>query len=168
MQLSVDIGIKNLAFCVCSEHKIVDWKVVQINNANVMALIESLHDLFDKYDFEKVILEKQPSRNIKMRMVENTLAVYFIMMGVPKVVQYSPKHKLGSVGKTTRGRSNYSLRKKLGIAMCNTYIQKYEPDWIDYFQKHKKKDDLADCLLQYIAFHELVPSDELSVGICSI
>lgn len=167
--LSVDIGIKNLAFCVCdSEHKLVDWKVVQIQNANVRVMIESIHQLFDEYNFECVILEKQPSRNIKMRMVENTLAVYFIMSGVPKVVQYSPKHKLGTAGKMTKGRSNYTLRKKMGISMCGKYIQNSETDWIDYFQKHKKKDDLADCLLQYIAYHQLSDMSDLASGIINI
>ena len=167
--LSVDIGIKNLAFCICdSGHKIVDWKVVEIQNTNVRVMIESIHQLFEQYDFQCIILEKQPSRNIKMRMVENTLAVYFIMSGVSKVIQYSPKHKLGDIGKTTRGRANYTLRKKMGISMCGKYIEEHETEWIEYFNKHKKKDDLADCLLQYIAYHQIVNLNDLTSGIVKI
>jgi hypothetical protein len=48
--------------------------------------------------------------------------------------------------------STYTDRKKSGIAICralgeNNASTNYAT-WVSMFEKHKKKDDLADCFLQ--------------------
>lgn len=148
------MGIKNLAYCV------IDSETFEIHSWNVCEIPTDVHKQLDfldecafwKIPFETVIIEKQPSRNVKMRIVENTLNVYFHMKKVNKVSTYSSKHKLGALGKSTKGKTNYSLRKKYGVAMCKVFLQNSNHE--SFFDKHKKKDDLADCLLQALAYAE--------------
>jgi len=49
-------------------------------------------------------------------------------------------------------KSKYSDRKKLGIATCleNLESNNANDEWVKFFNKHNKKDDLADCFLQGI------------------
>ena len=41
----------------------------------------------------------------------------------------------------------YKLTKSLGIKYCSEMIKPYE-NWVEVFNQHKKKDDLADSFLQ--------------------
>lgn len=159
-QISIDVGTKNLAFCVVVDDVINKWEVITLPTT-LPAVIKCLDNVFTGTP-DMVIIEKQPSRNIKMRVMEQVLAMYFLMRGVSKVEHYSPKHKLGSIGKQTKGKTNYSLRKKYSVAMCRSYLEKHQSEWTTHFEKHKKKDDLADSLLQWIAHSKHVPLDSLS------
>jgi hypothetical protein len=53
-----------------------------------------------------------------------------------------------------KDKSNYSDRKKLGISKCLGIITDNDSfnEHIEYFNKHKKKDDLSDSFLQGIWF----------------
>lgn len=152
--VSIDVGTKNLAYCVMDNGNVTDWNVGQIPccPTNIPKVVEYLKSVFP-HDLDVAVIEKQPARNVKMRMMETMLSTFFVMNEIPKVVNYSSKHKLGKIGKTAKGKTNYSLRKKMGVAMCGTYIRDHETDaWNDMFIKSKKKDDLADCLLQALSY----------------
>jgi hypothetical protein len=41
----------------------------------------------------------------------------------------------------------YKLTKALGVKYCLEMIKQF-PEWVEKFNSHKKKDDLADCFLQ--------------------
>ena len=169
--VSFDIGTKNLAYVIVdSSLKIKVWAVVDISSKSTLQTINQLKALFDNEEINSetiktVVLEKQPSRNPKMRVVENTIDVFFTMLGVTKVIHYSAKHKLGSIGKTIKGQKNYTMRKKYGMFMCVSFLKKTAETNLDslvYYESHKKKDDLADCLLQCISFLNKEMIDELS------
>jgi hypothetical protein len=116
------------------------------------------------------LIEKQPSRNVKMRVFENTLGVFFEMSGFPRVLHYSAKYKLGDIGKTVKGRANYNLRKKYSIQMCRQFLKDYDNNGIysKLFESHKKKDDLADCLLQFISYKTPTMINDLSKCIVTL
>jgi len=80
-------------------------------------------------DNETLIFNPYNSRNtvIKKKDIENILKYY----GLPC--------------KTT-----YSERKKFSIEITKEQINEKYPTYNDFFLKHKKKDDLADCFLQLI------------------
>lgn len=152
--VSIDVGTKNLAYCVMQDGNITNWNVETIPccPTNIAKVVEYLRTTFPD-DLDVAVIEKQPARNVKMRMMETMLSTFFVMHGVPKVVNYSSKHKLGSIGKTAKGKTNYTLRKKMSVAMCGTYVDENESDnWIQQFRTSKKKDDLADCLLQGLSY----------------
>lgn len=165
--LSFDVGIKNLAYCILKKdtNEIVAWSVVDIPIvlSNQLQFFDNCD--FWKYPFDCVIIEKQPAQNIKMRMLENTLNVYFILKNIPNVSTFSSKHKLGSIGKETKGKHNYLTRKKYGIAMTKVYLE--TSSFEEFFFKHKKKDDLSDCLLQALAYNKY-NVDSLQSGIITL
>lgn len=152
--VSIDVGTKNLAYCIMENGNIIDWNVGQIPccPTNITKVVDYLKLTFPD-DLDAAVIEKQPARNVKMRMMETVLTTFFVMKNIPKVVNYSSKHKLGKIGKTAKGKTNYSLRKKMSVAMCGEYVRDYETDhWKAVFTSSKKKDDLADCLLQALSF----------------
>jgi len=172
--VSFDIGTTNLAYVIVDESlTIKEWAVVDISKNSTLQTINTLKLIFDNDTInpgtiKAVVLEKQPSRNPKMRVVENTIDVFFTMLGVTKVIHYSAKHKLGSIGKTIKGQKNYTMRKRYGMFMCVSFLKKTtetNQDFLTYYESHKKKDDLADCLLQCISYLNKQMIDELSTCI---
>jgi hypothetical protein len=49
-------------------------------------------------------------------------------------------------------KAKYNDRKKLGISTCLENLEKthINDEWVNFFNKHSKRDDLADCFLQGI------------------
>jgi hypothetical protein len=160
MLLSIDVGIKNFGFCVIDDSfKILRWEVGTIASFKFVDIISFLENLNLINECTQVIVEKQPNKNPKMRIIETILLTYFTIKGVMnddstiKLVRtYSAKYKLGySMKKTT-----YIERKKLGVHMCAQYLEQNK-DTVDLhlqdtFRTSKKKDDLADSLLQGLSF----------------
>uniref|UniRef100_A0A6C0F788 Mitochondrial resolvase Ydc2 catalytic domain-containing protein n=1 Tax=viral metagenome TaxID=1070528 RepID=A0A6C0F788_9ZZZZ len=162
---SFDVGIKNLAFAIITNGKIIDWQLIDLHSKNQEALCKELVETLDKYpnllECNIALIEKQPSRNNKMRIVEALLHSYFIIKGVTspesnitKSIIYSAKHKLGA--HTHKGSTGYRERKKLSITRCKHYLEQTNQDekFINLFSKSKKQDDLADSLLQALSFEK--------------
>lgn len=152
--LSFDVGLKNLAFCLFdnSNNRILDWNVTEVPTSSISKLLVFLNECnFWNFDIDVVVIEKQPSKNVKMRIMENMLLVYFNMKHIKQVCSFSAKHKLGDLGKTVKGVKNYNLRKKMAVTMCTTFLEQNDT-FRSFFEKHTKKDDLADSLLQALAY----------------
>ena len=134
--LSFDVGIKNLAYCIfdSQSQKIRYWNIIDITaNKNTNACAHMV-EILDKYseilDCDLVLIEKQPSKNNKMRIIEGLLNAYFVIKGITnkesdiaQVIVYSAKHKLGK--DTFRGKSNYTQRKKLGVFRTEAFLRQY-------------------------------------------
>jgi hypothetical protein len=102
-----------------------------------------------------VIIENQISPiATRMKTIQGMLVQYFVMspVNVKNVEFISASNKLK--GCDIKDKTKYSDRKKLGIAKClETITTDYRfSDKIDYFNAHKKKDDLADSFLQGLWF----------------
>ena len=166
--LSFDVGIKNLAYCIfdSQSQKIQNWNIIDITakkNDNACAHMVNLLDNYPELlDNELVLIEKQPSQNNKMRIIEGLLNAYFVIKGITnkesnieKVIVYSAKHKLGK--DTFKGKSNYTQRKKLGVFRTEAFLKGYPQtdEFHDKFLTSKKKDDLADSLLQALSYINL-------------
>ena len=164
--LSFDVGIKNLAFCVLKENKILHWNVSELKYSSNQSLCEAVVNYCDMWpqmlECHTVLIEKQPSRNNKMRIIEALLNAYFVIKGIKsddsqiaKVLVISAKYKLGS--NTAKGKTNYNERKKLSVERCKKFMTLTEnenQDFKEIFEKSKKKDDLADTLLQALAYNK--------------
>lgn len=172
--VSFDVGVKNLAYCILDEETILKWNVVEIVYKTNEELCIRLVEVLDKYPelltVNRVVIEKQPSKNNKMRIVEALLNSYFVIKGitvstnpVEKVIVYSAKHKLGS--NTMKGKSNYRERKKLSMTRCEKYIQttNQNDEFIQQYNSSKKKDDLADSLLQGLSYLNINKFKEIEV-----
>jgi hypothetical protein len=163
--LSIDCGLKNLAYCVLdfedtSKPKIVHWEVYDIQAKSFedipVALIRSLDSRKTKWDqCEIVMIERQPQKNRKMVILQNILHAYFLIRGtvdlntVKKVQIVSALHKLGHNGDDIHGKKNYSQRKKMSVIMAQEFLKEHGGSpFVELFAASSKKDDLADSLNQ--------------------
>ena len=164
MYLSIDVGIKNLAYIIYDK-TIIDWGIIELcesnaNKANMIELGKKIFILFEKkftMQFKEVIIENQigPSA-IRMKNIQGMITMYFIQKG-SEVVYWNSGNKL----RFMKMKTTYKERKKLSILITNCIIKEFYPT--HDISKHKKKDDLADCFLQIIDY--LVKKGELNENI---
>jgi hypothetical protein len=164
MYLSIDVGIKNLAYIVYDK-TILEWGIIELcetnaNKANMIELGKKIFVLFEKQftqKFKEVIIENQigPSA-IRMKNIQGMITMYFIQKG-SEVVYWNSGNKL----RFMKMKTTYKERKKLSILITNCIVKEYYPQ--HDISKHKKKDDLADCFLQLLDY--LVKKGELNENI---
>jgi hypothetical protein len=105
-----------------------------------------------------VLIEKQPDRNRSMKSVENLLHTYMLVKDPSReVIIYDARHKIPDVAGA--GKAKYAQRKKTSIERAHKFLQLNEvnKNWIQHFDTHKKKDDLADTVMQALSFIDRTP-----------
>jgi len=167
MYLSIDVGIKNLAYIIY-DNTIIEWGIIELcetnaNKANMIDLGKKICVLFEKKFtmlFDEVIIENQigPSA-IRMKNLQGMITMYFIQKGA-EVVYWNSGNKLRFM-KQSHPKTTYKDRKKLSILVTNSIVKEFFP--AHDISKHKKKDDLADCFLQLLDY--LVKKGELKENI---
>jgi hypothetical protein len=167
--LSIDVGIRNLAYVIIQvhdidNHEILKWDVLELiephekaNTAQNTCIGKSLCNQFDailpEFDVSLVLIENQIGQNaIKMKTIQGMINMYFVMRNydISCIINYNAVHKLkpflGNKVKTT-----YAQRKKLSKQITKTLCETYY-DMIKFYSSYKKQDDLADCLLQALDY----------------
>ena len=132
---------------------------ISANNINLIDiginLKNNLNELFNRIELssiDMILLENQisPIAN-RMKTVQGMIAQYFINCGNYNIEFISATNKLKLFNETKK--TSYSIRKKLGIQYTQQLLSKYSMlENLDYFNKHSKKDDLADSFLQGIYY----------------
>ena len=159
MLLSIDVGIKNLAMCQINEEtkEIVQWDVSGVPPEHEDGLYPSLRKHLDAkpwvLDSKIVLIEKQPGQNKKMKTVENFLHAYFVIKTpLAETIIYDARHKVPDVA--GGGKARYRQRKATAVTRCRDFLEGSEVNahWMDTFRTSKKKDDLADTVLQALSF----------------
>jgi hypothetical protein len=120
---------------------------------NIKTKFNKLFENEGKIDY--VIIENQIGPlAIRMKTIQGMIVQYFVMsnLNVEHIEFISASNKLKDCD--VKDKSKYSDRKKLGIAKCLELITTdfRFSEQVDYFNKHKKKDDLSDSFLQGIWF----------------
>jgi hypothetical protein len=138
------------------------FHIIQDKNANNMTLVELGKNLVKKFDtifnnhtIDIVIIENQisPIAN-RMKTIQGMIAQYFIMREVKNIEFVSASNKLK---KHLNGKkTSYKERKKMGIDIVLNEFNKNNciHKWNELFNKHRKKDDLADSFLQGLWYLE--------------
>jgi len=72
---------------------------------------------------------------------DEKIEVNLLVSGGEKVQEKKETKKKGSEIK-------YADKKKLAIEYAKYFVNKYNPSYLDFFNSHKKKDDLSDSYLQ--------------------
>jgi hypothetical protein len=168
MILSIDCGIKNLAMCLIdpSSKRIHKWDVSGVppkHDAGLFpCLVKHLNDRPWIMQATTVIIEKQPDKNRSMKSVENLIHTYFLTKDITKdVILYDARHKIPDLAGP--GREMYTRRKKASIERARQFLltTSVNTDWVSHFDTHKKKDDLADTVMQALSFIDRVkPASE--------
>lgn len=168
--LSIDVGIRNLAYVVIDinelekKSSIIDWNIMELcdkdenackaDNTKIGIKMNShMLKLLDKFVFDKVIIENQIGQNaIKMKSIQSMIVMFFVTQQYDQeqIINYNAANKLKHfLGKK---KTTYSERKKLSKEITNDICNSHYNEWLEFFQKCKKKDDLADCLLQVLDY----------------
>lgn len=101
---------------------------------------------------DKVIIENQMTS--KMRIIQGMLVQYFIGKGIHEkdIICINATKKLHMIQSKTTYKERKKLSKEISYKILETN-QKIE-DWNTFVKMSSKKDDLADCFLQCIAYIE--------------
>ena len=163
MILSIDCGIKNLAMCLIdpSTKKIHQWDVSGIPPKHAdgifPCMVKHLNGKPWILEAKMVLIEKQPDRNRGMKGIENLLHTYFLVKE-KEVIIWDARHKIPD--HAGAGKAMYAKRKKASVERARAFISKDNENWVKFFDDHKKKDDLADTVMQALSFIEKRPTDE--------
>lgn len=136
--------------------------------------------------FDGVIIENQIAPIASnMKSLQCMIMQYFVMSSVENVhfvpatakLKHAVKMKVspepgpatcdadgggGDGEKKKKAKPGYKERKKIGIDLCRRALQLLEKDevhWSVFFEKHRKKDDLADAYIQALAFFNVDLAD---------
>ena len=134
-------------------------KVVSAASLDLITIGRNMHQRFDATShlasgIDVVIIENQLSTlATRMKTLQGMITQYFIMRGVPDIRFISATNKLKPFEQKNegeeieKGEGGYADRKKRSIEITRSLITN-APLMAMKFEKHKKKDDLADCFLQ--------------------
>jgi hypothetical protein len=103
-------------------------------------------------NIDSILIENQigPIAN-RMNSIQGMLTQYFIMKDIYNIKYVSASNKLKNL---IEKNTTYSERKKQSILIAKDILIKKNIDkkYIEFFESHSKKDDLADSLLQAVWF----------------
>jgi hypothetical protein len=145
--------------CLLNEtsNLVVEWDVSGVPPQHSDGIYVSLRKHLDARPWvlnaKTVLIEKQPDRNKKMVSVMHFLHAYFIIKCPDaETIIYDARHKIPDVAGP--GRSQYLKRKKVSIERCEEFIRQDDVNahWLPVFLESKKKDDLADTVMQALSF----------------
>ena len=154
---SIEYFIQKAVFENISETRCDEISIIDIG-VSIKEKLDKLEcSLFLNIDV--ILIENQisPIAN-RMNCIQGMLTQYFIMKNITHIQFISASNKL----KMFMGnkKTTYAERKKLSIEATKNILIDMQCDnnekdkIIDIFNKHKKKDDLADCFLQAIWYIE--------------
>ena len=157
--LSIDVGIKNLAMCLIDESTqlVLQWDVSGVPPQHRDGLFPSLRNHLDEKPWvlnaTTILIEKQPGMNKTMKTVENFLHSYFVIKNPnAETIIYDARHKVPDIAGA--GKARYRQRKQAAVDRCRTFLETSEINkhWMATFVASKKKDDLADTVLQALSY----------------
>ena len=139
--------------CSASEMKLVDIGI---------AIKRELNKQLGTLTIDKILIENQlsPLAN-RMKTIQGMIAQYFIMNGMNDVDFISATNKLKLFSENNVKKIGYAERKQISIkyTMSMLEVNDINKHWIEFFESHGKKDDLADSFLQglwYINYNKLI------------
>tara|TARA_B100000035_G_scaffold297849_1_gene291019 strand:- start:2269 stop:3102 length:834 start_codon:yes stop_codon:yes gene_type:complete len=128
-----------------SSIKTNDFNLVQYGRN----LKKEFNNIFKNIQIDGVVIENQIGPlAMRMKTLQGMIMQHFIEKNVPLVEEVSASNKLKEF--LGNKKTTYSERKKESIIITRNILNEnnYLNKWLEVFDKHKKKDDLADSFLQ--------------------
>ena len=139
--VSVDIGTRNFAYTVydTNQSKFIMFRLLDLRAKKDLVL--EMKEISDSLPFQEasvILVENQ------MRACMKTMATALRCFHLDKVVRVHP-HSVKRHFKTSKKK--HHKNKKAGIEEVRKYLKGAS---LETFETFKKKDDIADCILQTV------------------
>lgn len=158
--LSLDLGSKNCAAALlnCSNDQLLQWSLTDLHFSEINSKMVALKgkEYFNKHiqpNLTKstlIVVEKQRLRTAGGAATLDSAVIGILMETVlatlanDQLVLVDPK----SVAKYYNMPTGYREKKKASVNIVMDRLQEIDEPHVEYFKKQKKRDDLADALLQ--------------------
>lgn len=127
-------------------------------------MFKHLHNLKVLLSADEIVIENQPVlKNPTMKSIQMILYSYFLFMKELNseykynINLFNARKKLaiydGPKVDTSKIKNAYNKRKYLSVKYTEYFLDKANNQWKELFDKHSKKDDLADCYLQGLTYY---------------
>lgn len=141
--------------------EIIQWDISGVPTESSIDLYVCFRNLLEQkpwvLDATTVLIEKQPDRNRKMKTVENFLHAYMVIKNPEALtLTYDARNKVPDV--VGPGKVMYRKRKNTAIERCKEFLertQQVNSEWNELFDNSKKKDDLADTIMQALSYRPI-------------
>ena len=137
---------------------------INANNLNMIQcgvlLKKHLDKTFKNTHIDRIIIENQIGPlALRMKMMQGMITQHFIENNLEKIELINASNKLKDF---LKGKSTYNERKKLSVTITRNFLENEIKlnNWIDYFNKNSKKDDLADSYLQCLWYINHIVKNE--------
>lgn len=131
---------------------------IECKSVNFITYGQAVKKCFDKllktHKVDCILIENQIGPlALRMKMLQGMIMQYFIDNNVLDIKEVSPANKLKGYTPLNE-KTTYNERKKLSIKLTREFITTNDmiKEWVPFFDKHAKKDDLADAYLQVLWF----------------
>ena len=168
--LSIDIGIRHLGYSILTNEGLIfdifniedtynkDPKLKKLNSVPVQrayVLNQFLTDIIEEYSIERIIVERQVQTNtVAMEIMYSIISLCITKIPLDALIIYDPKKKFTDL------HLKYSIKnkehKKLSINVCREKLAQLYPALLPSFEKHKKKDDIADSILMNLLTNRII------------
>ena len=168
--LSIDIGIRHLGYSILTNEGLMfdifdiedtydkDPVLKKLNSIPVQrayVLNRFLTDIIEKYSIERIIVERQVQTNtVAMEIMYSIISLCITKIPLDALIIYDPKKKFTDL------HLKYSTKnkehKKLSINVCREKLTQLYPALLPSFEKHKKKDDIADSILMNLLTNRII------------
>lgn len=161
--LSVDIGTKNMAACGLVGSRLALWEVEAVDPPTVAGVAAFFGRVVGAFSPDLVVVERQMRQNTVATRLEAMIDMYFHREGIALTL-CAPTVKLrnallvglATVDEIAAAKKSYAVRKRLAVTAAGRWLDENEnesaPGWKASFDGHAKRDDLADALLQGLAY----------------
>lgn len=166
--LSIDIGIKNFAYCIFNktDNYIITFNDIELQNTTnpstiTHTIIKLLDSLLINHNIQTVIIEQQVINNVKAMNIQYIILTYCEMKNI-KSFLFNPKNKF----KFEKDKLSYRQRKQKSIEYCMNVLKHIKViDATKEFNDFVKKDDIADAIVMAVFYS--MPSLTISLYIKS-
>lgn len=132
-------------------------KIKKVESTNLDMLAIKLHTFLKNKasfaDADVIAIENQPCmKNPTMKSLQIMLYSFFAFRGLdegirPRIMLVSATNKTKLFATKSSAKTTYREKKALSVTYASNYVIG-ESKWKEFFEGHKKKDDLADSLIQ--------------------
>ena len=149
--LAIDVGKKNLGFCVysneCFEFGLWNMskeiKKQSIENRNEV-IVKWLNQMIEQFKPTMIVVEQQIMNNIVAMTIQSCINTYCVINNIP-YLSFRARNKFVFTGETNFD-SKKKEHKKMAIQYSKNIIKELDKTKLEEFLKYPKQDDIGDAI----------------------